>query len=185
METKPAAESDGTAAAPKPGNIVVVQSPTEKTGASHGSTELQSPIATAGERIAPRSEGGHGFVSADSVRSWVLRDVPETHAPSLQLNVTSGTVRRDVRRDIRRDHPRLPHMTGSPPHSLSLCIRRCARLSSSTLPVRCPPSTSTSTSAPACASCNGTCSSTHSCECGRHDFSASAHPPQPHLKARV
>ena len=72
-------------------------------------TEQQSPIATAGERIAPRSEGGHGFVSCDAVRSWVLIDVPETHAPTLQLNVTSGTVSAEISAEIPAEIPAEVH----------------------------------------------------------------------------
>ena len=57
------------------------------------STELQNATVMPGERLMPRSEGGRGYVCCGAVQSYLLADVPRTHAPALELNVTYGHLR--------------------------------------------------------------------------------------------
>jgi hypothetical protein len=63
--------------------------PTEFTLA----TKLQNATVEAGSFVAPRAQGGSGYVCCGTTHTHLLPDVPMTSAASIQLNVTSGYVR--------------------------------------------------------------------------------------------
>jgi len=56
-------------------------------------TKLQNATLDPGEVVPARADGGRGYVCCGAVVSYVLPDVPYTHAPALTLNLTSGHVR--------------------------------------------------------------------------------------------
>ena len=57
------------------------------------STELQNASIYHGEVVEPRSLGGRGYVCCGALQTYVVPDVPRTHAVSVKLNVTAGHVR--------------------------------------------------------------------------------------------
>ena len=57
------------------------------------STALQNATLGSGDRVTPRAEGGRGYLCCGAVQSYVVPDVPQSHALSVELNLTSGHVR--------------------------------------------------------------------------------------------
>ncbi len=68
------------------------------------STMLENATTEHGKTILPRSEGAgysahtlgggaEGYVCCGGIKSWLVPDVPETHAVAVVLNVTRGVVR--------------------------------------------------------------------------------------------
>ena len=55
--------------------------------------ELQNGTASPDGRVSTRQDGGAGYVCCGAVKSFVMPDVPQTHAMAVQLNVTKGAVR--------------------------------------------------------------------------------------------
>ena len=55
--------------------------------------ELQNGTVESGSKILPRSEGGGGYVCCGATKTYVFPEVPASHALSIQLNLTRGTVR--------------------------------------------------------------------------------------------
>lgn len=55
--------------------------------------ELQNATMYDGREVRSRSDGGSGYVCCGAVRSFLMPEVPETHALAIQLNLTRGVVR--------------------------------------------------------------------------------------------
>ena len=54
--------------------------------------ELNNGTAVPGTTIRSRDNGGTGYVCCGATISFALLDVPRTHAPAIQVNLTSGAV---------------------------------------------------------------------------------------------
>ena len=57
------------------------------------SMHLQNATVTSGDVVLPTAAGGRGYVCCGAVQSFVVPDVPRTHAVAIRLNLTRGHVR--------------------------------------------------------------------------------------------
>ena len=56
-------------------------------------TRLMNSTLIPGQRVLPLSQGGRGYICCGAVVSYIIPDVPYTHAAAFHLNLTQGHVR--------------------------------------------------------------------------------------------